>query len=95
MTPGERAEVERAKGGRFLAEGFDYTQTVTPVRDKRFYAEMFPGFPPDIIEVLVRYENGMRAKEHRAWLKKQRAKADGSKNALVAIRQYRHGISPF
>ena len=95
MTREELAELVRDTGGIFLAERFDYSLRVAPSYDHTYYSDRFPGFHSHEIDVLVRYEQGIRAKQHRALLKKMREQDKPSKRALVAIERFRGGVSPF
>ena len=93
MTREELAELVRDTGGIFLAERFDYSLRVA--YDHSYYSSRFPGFQAHDIDVLVRYEQGIRAKQHKAILKKIREQDRPRKRALVAIERFKGGVSPF
>lgn len=88
MSAVEREHLNRA----FLdINAFNYSNQ--PVFDRDYFKRHYPGFNDHIIDVLLLYESGVRAKEHKQLLKKMKGKTP--RPALLEIRRFKTGYSPF
>jgi hypothetical protein len=87
MTPDELEYLSKA----FLyISAFDYKDEL--VFDRKYLKAKYPGFTDDVIDILALFEKGIRFKEFKKLLKKGRAPRQ---KALVVIRRYKEGVSPF